>query len=70
MTKNVGSADKIVRTLLAIVFGILIFTGEVTGALAIVLGVLAVVLLATSAVSFCPLYLIGNMSTAKDGVKK
>ena len=70
MTKNVGSADKIVRTLLAIVFGILIFTGEVTGALAIVLGVLAVVLLATSAISFCPLYLIGNMSTAKDGVKK
>ncbi|MBK7257463.1 MAG: DUF2892 domain-containing protein [Ignavibacteriae bacterium] len=70
MTKNVGPADRIVRTLLAIVLGILIFTGEVTGTLAIVLGVLAVVLLATSAVSFCPLYTIGKISTAKDGAKK
>ena len=70
MTKNVGPADRIVRTLLAIVLGILIFTGEVTGTLAIVLGVLAVVLLATSVVSFCPLYFIGKLSTAKDGARK
>ncbi len=70
MTKNVGSADRIVRTLLAIVLGILVFTGEVTGTLAIVLGVLAVVLLATSTMSFCPLYAIGKMSTAKGGAKK
>jgi hypothetical protein len=70
MKKNVGSADRIVRTLLAIVFGILIFTGEVTGTLAIVLGVLAVVLLATSIVSFCPLYLVGKLSTVRDAGKK
>jgi hypothetical protein len=70
MTKNVGSADRIVRTLLAIVFGVLIFTGNVTGTLAIILGVLAVVLLATSAVSFCPLYLVGKISTGRDAGKK
>lgn len=70
MTKNVGPADRIVRTLLAIVLGVLIFTGEVSGTLAIVLGVLAVVLLATSAVSFCPLYVVGKLSTLKDGGKK
>ena len=70
MTKNVGPADRIVRTLLAMVFGVLIFTGQVTGTLAIVLGVLAVVLIATSAVSFCPLYTVGKISTAKGGEKK
>jgi hypothetical protein len=70
MTKNVGSADKIIRTLLAIVLGLLIFTGNVTGVLAIILGVVAVVLLGTSAVSFCPLYTIVKVSTAKDDAKK
>ena len=65
MTKNVGTADRIIRTLLAIVFGILIFTGEVSGTLAIILGVLGVVLLGTSIVSFCPLYLVGKLSTLK-----
>ncbi len=69
MIKNVGSADRIVRTLLAIVFGILIFTGEVTGAFALVLGILAVVLLATSVIRFCPLYFIGKISTAKEQAK-
>jgi hypothetical protein len=70
MKKNVGSADRIVRTLLAIVVGVLIFTGEVSGTLAIVLGILAVVLLATSAVSFCPLYLVGKLSTVREDGKK
>lgn len=69
MKSNVGSADRIVRTLLAIVFGILIFTGEVTGIVAIILGVLAVVLLATSVIKFCPLYYIGKISTAKEQTK-
>jgi hypothetical protein len=70
MTKNVGSADRIVRVLLAIVFGLLIFTGNVTGTLAVILGILAVVLLGTSAVSFCPLYSIMKLSTSKDSPKK
>ena len=69
MTKNVGSADRIVRILLAIVFGVLIFTGEVTGTFAIILGILGVVLLVTSVVSFCPLYFISKMSTLKDSSK-
>lgn len=70
MTKNVGSADKIIRTLLAIVLGLLIFTGNVTGTFAIILGILAVILLGTSLVSFCPLYTIVKVSTAKDAPKK
>ena len=65
MKKNMGSADKIIRVLLAIIFGILIFTGTVTGALAIILGIFGVVFLVTSFMSFCPLYLPIKFSTLK-----
>jgi hypothetical protein len=65
MKKNMGSADKIIRVLLAIIFAILIFTGTVTGVLAIILGIFGVVFLVTSFMSFCPLYLLFNLSTTK-----
>jgi len=65
MKKNMGSADKIIRVLLAIIFAILIFTGTVTGVLAIILGIFGVVFLVTSFMSFCPLYLPFNLSTTK-----
>jgi hypothetical protein len=65
MKKNMGLADKIIRVLLAIIFAILIFTGTVTGALAIILGIFGVVFLVTSFMSFCPLYLPIKFSTLK-----
>lgn len=65
MIKNMGSADRIIRTIVAIALGVLILTGQVAGTLAIVLGLLAVILLATSAVSTCPLYLPLRISTRK-----
>jgi hypothetical protein len=65
MKKNMGSADKIIRVLLAIIFAILIFTGTVTGALAIILGIFGVVFLVTSFMSFCTLYLPIKFSTLK-----
>lgn len=66
MKKNMGSIDKIVRILLAIVVGILYFTGVITGTLGIVLLVLAGVFVLTSFISFCPLYtLIGLNTTGK-----
>jgi hypothetical protein len=63
MKKNMGSADKIVRIILAAVFATLFFTGTVTGILGIVLVILGGVFLATSLISFCPLYSIFGMST-------
>jgi len=57
MKKNMGSADKIIRLLLAVSVAVLYFTGTISGTLAIILGVLAVVFVATSFMSFCPLYL-------------
>jgi hypothetical protein len=70
MKKNMGSADKIIRVLLAIIFAILIFTGTVTGALAIILGIFGVVFLVTSFMSFCPLYLPFKLSTLKNQNEK
>lgn len=63
MKKNMGSADKIIRILLAIVFVALYFTGIVTGTWGIILLILAAVFLLTSLVSFCPLYLPFHLST-------
>lgn len=65
MKKNMGSADKIIRTLIAVVIGILIITGQITGVLAIILGVFAVIFLATSLFGLCPLYLPFKLSTLK-----
>ena len=63
MTKNMGTADRIIRILLAIVFGVLYFTGKVEGTLGTVLLVLGAVFLATSAISFCPLYKLVGLNT-------
>lgn len=60
---NMGTTDRIVRTILAVIFIVLILTNVVNGALAVILGVLAVVFLLTSAVSSCPLYLPFGIST-------
>lgn len=65
MTKNMGSADRIVRTTLAVLIGILMLNGTISGTLGIILGALAVIFLATSAVSFCPLYAPFKISTNK-----
>jgi len=65
MKKNMGSADKISRIIAAIVIGILYFTNAIEGTAALVLGVLAIVFLATSLISFCPLYLPFGINTCK-----
>lgn len=65
LNKNMGTTDRIIRVLVAIIFGYLYFSGTVTGTLGIVLLVLGAVFLLTSIVRFCPLYLPFNLSTAK-----
>ncbi len=56
MKKNMGSADRIIRAIIAAVIGVLYFTGTISGTLGIILLVLAGVFLLTSFISFCPLY--------------
>jgi len=63
MKKNMGTADKIIRILIAIIVAILYFTNVITGTLGIVLLILAGVFVLTSLISFCPLYTIFGCST-------
>lgn len=63
MKQNMGSPDRISRTILAIVFVVLYFTGTVTGTWGIVLLVLAGVFILTSLAGMCPLYAIVGMNT-------
>jgi hypothetical protein len=56
MNKNMGSADRIIRVLIAAAVAILYFSGTITGTLGLVLLIAGGVLLLTSVVSFCPLY--------------
>ncbi|MGD8585239.1 MAG: DUF2892 domain-containing protein [Chloroflexota bacterium] len=65
MTKNMNTTDRIVRLVIAVAIAILYFTNVISGALAIILGILAVVFLATSLLGFCPLYAAFKLSTIK-----
>ncbi|NDP22584.1 MAG: DUF2892 domain-containing protein [Paludibacter sp.] len=65
MKSNVGTIDRVIRLLLAVVLVVLFFTNVVTGTLGYVLLALAGVLTLTSLISFCPLFLLFGISTAK-----
>ena len=57
MKKNMGNTDRLLRLSLALVIVLLYYTDRISGTLAIVLGILAVVFAVTSTIRFCPLYL-------------
>lgn len=65
MKRNMSDMDRIVRVVIAALFAYLYFTGFVTGALGIVLVVLAGVFLLTAVFAFCPLYAPFKFSTYK-----
>ncbi|WP_299526718.1 DUF2892 domain-containing protein [uncultured Lutibacter sp.] len=66
MKKNMGSVDKIIRVLIAIVIAVLYWQGIISGGtLAIVLLVFAGVFVLTSLVGYCPLYPILGLNTCK-----
>lgn len=63
MKKNMGSADRIIRALIAAVFAYLYFGGVVTGTWGLILLIAGVVFVLTSLVGFCPLYTLVGMNT-------
>ena len=65
MKKNMGSADRVIRILIAAVIGILYYTGTIGGTLGLVLLVLAGIFVLTSFISFCPLYAPFGINTCK-----
>ena len=58
-----GSTDKIIRILAAVLIAVLYFTNLISGTLAIILLAFAGVFILTSFISFCPLYLPFGIST-------
>jgi O-antigen/teichoic acid export membrane protein len=65
MKKNMGSADKIIRLLLAAVFILLFVFNVVVGTWGYVLLALAAIFILTSLINWCPLYLPFGISTCK-----
>ena len=65
MKPNMGTTDKILRILVAIILIGLYFANMISGTIAIVLLVIAGVFILTSFISFCPLYFPFGISTRK-----
>lgn len=63
MNPNMGTVDRTVRIIIAIIIGALYLTDVISGTLAIVLGIIALVFLLTSIIGFCPVYAPLKIST-------
>lgn len=63
MKKNMGTIDRVVRVVIALVIAILFFTHIISGTLGIILLVAAGVFALTSLISFCPLYPLVGINT-------
>jgi hypothetical protein len=66
MTKNMGTIDKAIRIGVALIIIALYFTEKLPGAWAIALLIIALIFVATSFMSFCPLYLPLKINTNKN----
>lgn len=66
MKKNMGMMDRGIRIAGAILVAVLYFTGVISGTAALILGILAVILVVTSFVGFCPLYVPLGIRTNKE----
>lgn len=63
MMKNMGRLDRTIRLLAAVVIAVLLLAGAVKGTAGIVLIVIAVILVLTTLIGFCPAYVPLKMST-------
>jgi len=63
MKRNIGSADRITRIIIAAVIAVLYFTSTITGAWGIVLMVAAGIILLTGIINFCPIYYALGINT-------
>lgn len=70
MKANMGSIDRVIRIMVAVLLAILYFTGVISGIVATVLLILAGIFVITSFVRFCPLYYPFGISTLKRRITK
>lgn len=60
-----GTIDRVIRILVAVVIAVLYFANVISGTLAIILLIVAGIFIVTSFLGFCPLYLPFGLSTKK-----
>jgi hypothetical protein len=65
MEKNMGSADRTIRVIIAAIILTLYMTKIISGTVGIILIVVSAVFLLTSFISFCPLYRVFGFNTSK-----
>jgi hypothetical protein len=63
MKKNMGTADRVIRLIVAAVAAFLYFNGTLSGTIGIVALAVAAIFTLTSMVSFCPIYRLVGLST-------
>jgi hypothetical protein len=69
MKANMGTLDKVIRILIAAAIGVCYYTGIISGTLALILGIIALVFVATSFLSYCPLYAPFGLTTKRNNKK-
>ena len=65
MQKNMGTLDRIVRLVIAMVIVALCLKGVISGVLAVFLGIVALAFAVTAVTGYCMLYVPCKISTAK-----
>lgn len=63
MRKNINTADRFIRVMIAAIIVVLVFSNIITGTLAVVLMVAAGIILLTGVINFCPIYYVLGIST-------
>ena len=67
MKKNLGGFDKVVRFMLGIIGGLLVYYEVVEGPISYIILVAVAILLLTSLTGFCPLYGLFGIHSCKPG---
>lgn len=65
MKRNMGIIDRVIRIVIAITIGFLFVQGTISGALGIILMILAGIFVLTSVVGTCPIYSLVGIKTCK-----
>ena len=65
MKANMGTVDRAVRIIIALVVGVLFYLGIIKGTVGYIIMGVAIIFVVTSFISVCPLYMPFGISTKK-----
>ena len=69
MTRNVGKIDRLVRLIIGIILGVLVFSGAVAGILRGILLFLTFSIPLSGLIGYCPFYTLFGVSTCPSKLK-